>query len=295
MEGEFVRRPQAEQRPLVAPPLVASQRGPVAAVQRVMRVGAADDRAEREADVIADEIVGRLHDGTAVVTPSGALLQSGDDDGAGRIRRSAMSPIEVAAVQPAARIQRLTGSAHQPAEAQHALVQRAAITTFGGTFDTAQYEAVSAKPAAGKQTVGGVIDLAFTPNDLVDGKVGLVQTGKAKRGGAVDIGPNDHDKRARAQKAGGDEGRFLDRSNYKDNPIFGMEASKTDLAPIDEGVGISMTTDITGKPSEGRNLVAKDNKDATVTKADPAALVDPARTSARAGVIGANNAVDGAT
>lgn len=171
-------------------------------------------------------------------------------------------------------------------------IQRS-VATFGGTFSPVQYEAVSGKPAGGKQTVGAVIDLEFVPNDLVEGEVGLVQTGNAKRNGAVDIAKNDAGKQARAQKAGDlDEGRFLDRSNRKENPVFGMENAKSELSPIDEAEGISLVTDAGGKPSDQRNRDAKE-VGATVTKADPSAAIDAAKVSEQAGTIGGRDSKGG--
>ncbi len=172
-------------------------------------------------------------------------------------------------------------------------VQRS-IDTFGGKFDAIQYEATYGTPADGTQQVGGVIDLAFTPNELVDGKVGLVQTGNAKRGGATDIQATDAGKNARAQKSTDvDEGRFLDRSNRKENPVFGLENTSAELAPGVDAEGISMTTDAGGNRADQRNRAAAE-AGTTVAKADPAAVVDAAKVSEKAGQVGWNDKVKGA-
>ncbi|MEQ1699413.1 MAG: DUF4157 domain-containing protein, partial [Ilumatobacteraceae bacterium] len=171
-------------------------------------------------------------------------------------------------------------------------VQRS-IATFGGSFDTIQYEATSGKAEGGKQPVGGVIDLAFTPNELVDGKVGLVQTGNAKRVGKTDIGAGDAGKNARAQKADGlDEGRFLDRSNRKENPVFGLENQSAELSPMADASGISMTTDASGKAAEQRNRDVREG--ASALKEDPSKAVDAAKVSTQAGQVGFNDKAKGA-
>lgn len=163
-------------------------------------------------------------------------------------------------------------------------VQRVAIDTFGGSFDTVQYEAVSAAASEGKQDVGAVMDLKFTPNQLVEGKVGLVQTGKALRDGKTDIGAGDLGKQARAQKAGDlDQGRFLDRSNRKENPIFGMADQKREMGDLAAAVGGEMD-------AGARNTLKTRNQGATVTKADPSSVAAAAEVSSRMGSIGGRTA-----
>lgn len=173
-----------------------------------------------------------------------------------------------------------------PAEVEAPLtIRRAKIETFGGSFDTVQYEAVASKVKDGDQVVGGVADLTFTPNELVEGKVGLVQTGKATRDGASDIGASDAGKNARAQKKGDvDPGRFLDRSNRKENPVFGLEDQKREMGDIADAPGLAMD-------AGHRNKVAADNPGATVTKADQSGVVDDRAVSSTAGAVGSRTAV----
>jgi hypothetical protein len=161
-------------------------------------------------------------------------------------------------------------------------VQRIALETFGGKFETVQYEAVSGALSKGEQAVGAVADLAFTPNKLIEGKVGLIQTGNAQRDAVTDIG-KDADKANRAQKAGDlDRGRFLDRSARKENPIFGMENQSRQMGKLEDASGLSM---------EGQqNTLARNDAAATVAKGDSGAAVDPAAVSSSAGTVGSRTA-----
>ncbi len=111
-----------------------------------------------------------------------------------------------------------------------AIIQRAPVTSYGGTFRDVRYEA-----AVGEGQAGAVIDLEFVPNDLiVSPKIGLTQTVKALKDGKPNTPDQREDLKQRMQgRKDVDPGRFLDRGApldlrkgkhfYQENPIFGME------------------------------------------------------------------------
>jgi hypothetical protein len=127
-------------------------------------------------------------------------------------------------------LQRHPGHDDEAQRAPAALIQRAPVQSFGGTFTDVRYET-----AAGKGQVGAVIDLEFLPNDLiVSPKIGMTQTVKALKDGKPNTAEQREDLKQRMQgRKDGDEGRFLDRGApldmrkgkhfYQENPVFGME------------------------------------------------------------------------
>lgn len=132
-------------------------------------------------------------------------------------------------------------------------LQRAAVDTFGGTFDTTAYVAVNgSKKGVGKE-VGANIHLKFTPNDLVEAdNIGLVQTVKTlrnkKAGAAADIPDNARTSTLPDALAlgEGDFGRGIDQLAYvnktkipQTNPLYATTNTKkftstslTDLTPV---------------------------------------------------------------
>jgi hypothetical protein len=146
------------------------------------------------------------------------------------------------AADPAQLFQRDAGPAAPPAASP---IQLKKLTTMGGTFDTGQYEAVTG-PAEVKggdhiQDVGGVIDMSFSPTAEVTGKYGLVQTAKAIRNKRPDFNKDRTDLQERMQgEQGSDPGRFMDRSKYKENPIFGLQNQAEVLGSMADGQGIDM-------------------------------------------------------
>lgn len=124
-------------------------------------------------------------------------------------------------------------------------VQLKKLTTMGGTFDTGQYEAVTGpveiKGSDHIQDVGGVIDMSFSPSAEVTGKYGLVQTAKAVRNKRPDFNKERTDLQERMQgEHGSDPGRFMDRSKYKENPVFGLQNQSELLGNMADGQGIDM-------------------------------------------------------
>ena len=126
-------------------------------------------------------------------------------------------------------------------------VQLKKLATMGGTFDTGQYEAITGpievKGADHTQDVGGVIDMSFISNAGVDGSFGIVQTGKAIRNKQPDYNKDRTDLKERMQDASGaDPGRFMDRSKFKENPIFGLQNQKGLLGGMEGGLGTDFTS-----------------------------------------------------
>ena len=125
-------------------------------------------------------------------------------------------------------------------------VQLKKLVTMGGTFDTGQYEAVTGpievKGADHIQDVGGVIDMSFVSNADVTGSFGIIQTGKAIRNKQPDYNKDRTDLKERMQDdQGSDPGRFMDRSKFKENPIFGLQNQKELLGGMENGVGTDFT------------------------------------------------------
>ena len=136
-------------------------------------------------------------------------------------------------------------------------LQRAAVDTFGGTFDTTAYVTINnakgaTKAGVGKE-VGANIHLKFTPNDLVEAdNIGLIQTVKTlrnkKAGDAADIPSNARSSTLpdALELGEGDYGRGVDQLAYvtgtkipQTNPLYATTNTKkitstslTDLTPV---------------------------------------------------------------
>ena len=161
-------------------------------------------------------------------------------------------------------------------------LQRAAVDTFGGTFDTTEYVAINKGKGVGK-TVGANIDLKFTPNDLVEAdNIGLIQTVKTlrnkKAGAAADIPSN-----ARAstlpdalELGEGDYGRGIDQLSYvkgtkipQTNPLYATTNTKK--------VTSTTLTDLPALAVWGAHGSHKKKPDGTFEPATDAELIDKPR------------------
>jgi len=185
-------------------------------VQTKLKVGPAGDKYEQEADSVAHQVM------TASSSNAQANQFKDERD-----------------IQPKRLVQRHAG--HKEEELHRkplkinnsgtgSIIRRAPVQSYGGTFTDVRYEG-----AQGHGQVGALIDLSFTPNELVQSpKIGLTQTVKAMKDGVVNAGEGREDLRQRMQgRKDKDEGRFLDRGApkdlrkdkhfYQENPIFGME------------------------------------------------------------------------
>lgn len=117
-------------------------------------------------------------------------------------------------------------------------VQRAPVTTNGGTFDTTMYDPIHAVAGAVRQTVGANIRLEFMANDLVEStKIGLIQSTKMMRssvpGGlrdtiATSVGDLEGDQLIMGPGQA-DPGRAIDQAVHPNNrdapstsPVYGV-------------------------------------------------------------------------
>ena len=118
------------------------------------------------------------------------------------------------------------------------VIQRAAVTTNGGTFDTTAYSAISAPTGAVGEGLGANIVLEFKANDLVEStKIGLIQSVKAMKS-SVPAGARDtvatgvgdpEEGQLIMGPAGVDPGREIDRAVHpggrampNTSPIYGV-------------------------------------------------------------------------
>jgi len=98
------------------------------------------------------------------------------------------------------------------------------LRTYGGEFDATNYNAYNVGTRRGTS-----IEITFTPNELVvSPKIGLTQTVKSTRGGALNynFGPptEQAERQGRANSAAqGDEGRYIDRTGERTNPMYGID------------------------------------------------------------------------
>jgi hypothetical protein len=125
-------------------------------------------------------------------------------------------------------------------------IQRAPVTTNGGTFDTTTYTAVSAPTGAIKELLGADIKLEFTANDLVEStKIGMIQSVKAMKSSAaggtrttVATGVGDPEEGQLIMGPGqADPGREIDRTVHRGgnaqpntSPIYGVHNSPGNVA-----------------------------------------------------------------
>jgi hypothetical protein len=102
------------------------------------------------------------------------------------------------------------------------------IRTYGGDFDANPYT-----PYSVGNLRGATIEIAFTPNDLVIApKLGMTQTVKSLQGGAntYAFGPptEQAERQGRANtSAQGDEGRYIDRTGERTNPMYTIASGDT--------------------------------------------------------------------
>jgi len=118
------------------------------------------------------------------------------------------------------------------------------LATYGGDFDADPYT-----PYTGGRLRGAEIEISFLPGELVVApKIGLVQSIKATRTGAVDFqmgnATEQAERGARGNSAAqGDEGRHIDRMGEKTNPLYGMD---------NEAPGGALGTNATSGGGNGR-------------------------------------------
>lgn len=187
-------------------------------VQTKLQVGPAGDKYEQEADAVARQVM----QGPSSPPPQ---LKKDDEIQTRRIiRRHGIHDDEQVRRKPL-KIQQ---------QGKSDIVRRAPVQSFGGTFTDVRYEGMQ-----GQRQVGAIMDLSFSPNDMIQSpKIGLTQTVKALKDGAINAGEGREDLQQRMQgRKGLDPGRFLDRGApkdvrkdkhyYQENPIFGMENQPT--------------------------------------------------------------------
>src|ERR1041384_1503324 len=181
------------------------------------------------------------------------------------------------------------GSMPDLGKARANTLQRAAVSTFGGSFDTTEYVAINDAKGATKKgvgkTVGANIRLKFTPNDLVEAdNIGLIQTVKTlrnkKAGDAADIPSNARTSTLpdALEPGEGDYGRGIDQLAYvKDtkipqtNPLYATTNTKK-----------VTSTSLTGLPALavwGAHGNHKKKPDGTFEPATDAELIDKPRRS----------------
>lgn len=181
------------------------------------------------------------------------------------------------------------GSMPDLGKARANTLQRAAVSTFGGSFDTTEYVAINDAKGATKKgvgkTVGANIRLKFTPNDLVEAdNIGLIQTVKTlrnkKAGDAADIPSNARTSTLpdALEPGEGDYGRGIDQLAYvKDtkipqtNPLYATTNTKK--------VTSTSLTDLPALAVWGAHGNHKKKPDGTFEPATDAELIDKPRRS----------------
>ena len=189
-----------------------------------------------EAWHVAQQKQGRVSANTSVnntpVNDETSLENEADKMGEKALQMKTSEPGELASWNPVS----------QPStQLKSVVVQRAAIETSGGEWDTSTYRLESGR--GGRR--GAKIDLEFNPNSQVDStKVGLIQTARAINNGsvtyigeptreahgidsseAIEIDSNTNET---------DEGTHIDQASHNRNPLYAVEgASSTDTTLTD--------------------------------------------------------------